>query len=115
MSDSSQPPRYWTVPEANAALPRVAALVEEARRALVSVREHAAAVTAVGRRNGHAPRSGGVREFADVVAELGADGIVLRDPERGLIDFPARAPSGREYWLCWLAGEDEVGWWHWPE
>ena len=50
-----------------------------------------------------------------MLAELNADGIVLRDPERGLIDFPARAPSGREYWICWLAGEDEVAWWHWPE
>ncbi len=50
-----------------------------------------------------------------VVEVLAVDGIVLRDLERGLIDFPATAPSGRDYWLCWLSGEERVEWWHWPE
>ena len=31
----------------------------------------------------------------------------------GLIDFPARRPSGRPYYLCWLDGEDDITWWHW--
>jgi hypothetical protein len=53
--------------------------------------------------------------FEEAVRELAADGIVLRDVERGLVDFPARASSGREYWLCWLVGEAAVEWWHWPE
>ena len=46
--------------------------------------------------------------------ELTSEGIVLRDLERGLIDFPARSPSGRDYLLCWLDGEDAIEWWHWP-
>lgn len=25
------------------------------------------------------------------------------------------APDGRPYWLCWVPGEDEVAFWHWPE
>jgi hypothetical protein len=108
-------PRYWTLDEANAALPRVAELVEEARQAFEAHQERAAALAAVGRRNGHVARSDAPRDLEAVLAELNADGIVLRDPERGLIDFPALAPSGRQYWLCWLAGEDEVAWWHWPE
>jgi hypothetical protein len=41
--------------------------------------------------------------------------VVLRDPDRGLVDFPARSPSGRRYWLCWVVGEPAVTWWHWPE
>ena len=40
---------------------------------------------------------------------------MLRDLDRGLIDFEAVAPSGRRYWLCWVLGEPEVEWWHWPE
>jgi hypothetical protein len=52
---------------------------------------------------------------ADVLEELGADGIVVRDLDQGLVDFPALAPSGRRFWLCWLVGEDAVDWWHWPE
>jgi hypothetical protein len=45
------------------------------------------------------------------VARIDALGITLRDIESGLIDFPALA-SGRQIWLCWRLGEQEVGWWH---
>ena len=38
-------------------------------------------------------------------------GITLREIETGLIDFPALA-SGRQIWLCWRLGEDDVAWWH---
>ena len=38
-------------------------------------------------------------------------GITLREIETGLIDFPALA-SGRQIWLCWRLGEDDVEWWH---
>ena len=40
--------------------------------------------------------------------------IVLRDLERGLIDFPA-IREGREVYLCFEEGEDEIGYWHDPE
>lgn len=45
------------------------------------------------------------------VARIDELGIVLRDIETGLIDFPAMV-SGRQVWLCWRLGEPEVGWWH---
>jgi len=51
----------------------------------------------------------------DALAEIEAKGIVLRDAERGLIDFPARHPGGREVLLCWQLGEDDLAWWHLPE
>ncbi|HEY8438783.1 MAG TPA: DUF2203 domain-containing protein [Candidatus Limnocylindrales bacterium] len=38
-------------------------------------------------------------------------GVTLREIETGLIDFPALA-SGRQIWLCWRLGEDDVAWWH---
>jgi hypothetical protein len=50
-----------------------------------------------------------------VLDDLTGRGIVVRDPERGLIDFPARSSTGREYLLCWLDGEDAISWWHWPD
>jgi hypothetical protein len=47
--------------------------------------------------------------------ELEAVDIVLRDVERGLIDFPA-IRDGEEVYLCWLADEeDTIGYWHAPE
>jgi hypothetical protein len=38
-------------------------------------------------------------------------GVTLRDIETGLIDFAALV-TGRQVWLCWRLGEDEVAWWH---
>ena len=46
----------------------------------------------------------GVAEFADRE-------IVLRDLERGLIDFPSLR-EGREVYLCWVEGEDDIAFWH---
>lgn len=52
---------------------------------------------------------------AEALAELEERGIVLRDLERGLVDFPSRHPSGREVLLCWQLGEPDLAWWHLPE
>jgi len=48
------------------------------------------------------------------VESLSAQGIILRDPESGLVDFPGRV-DGEEVFLCWRLGEDRVAWWHGPE
>lgn len=38
-------------------------------------------------------------------------GIVLRDVQEGIIDFPG-VIDGEEVFLCWRVGEAEVGFWH---
>jgi hypothetical protein len=38
-------------------------------------------------------------------------GIVVKDLEKGLCDFPYML-DGRMVYLCWKLGEAEVGWWH---
>jgi hypothetical protein len=53
-------------------------------------------------------------DVKEALAELEEQGLVLRDPDRGLIDFTA-LHNGREVLLCWQLGEDELGWWHLPE
>lgn len=111
--------RYWTHAEATAALPRVRTQVRRIRELITGARQRGAGASG----NGHAPSSNGQdggsaegdTELRALVEDLQRDGIVLRDPERGLIDFPAQAPSGREYLLCWLDGEDTIDWWHWPD
>ena len=50
----------------------------------------------------------------EALAELEQQGIILRDPDNGLIDFPC-VHGGREVLLCWKLGEDDLGWWHFPE
>jgi hypothetical protein len=116
--------RTWTLEEAEADLPRVRDLVARIQSLLVQRRGRAripAALPGVSP-NGHGGRHGAAAtldamdgDLREAVEELTSDGIVLRDPERGLIDFPARSPSGRDYLICWLLGEDEIGWWHWPD
>ena len=45
------------------------------------------------------------------VAWLDDRSITLRDIPTGLLDFPALV-SGRQVWLCWRLGEDDVAFWH---
>jgi hypothetical protein len=114
--DPDDPPRWWTPKQANEVLPRVAEAVGRAQQAAAGVGERSEQLASTASGNGHAQPSGAAASaFHDVVLELEAEGIVLRDVRQGLVDFPAKAPDGRGYWLCWIVGEPEVGWWHWPE
>jgi hypothetical protein len=110
-----EPSRSWTVAEANDVLSWVGDLVERAQDRWADYQAQATTSRRLVRQNGHGVVPADPRPIQACLDELGAEGIVLRDIERGLIDFPARASDGRWYWLCWLQGEDEVAWWHWPD
>ena len=47
----------------------------------------------------------------DEVEYLAERGIMLRDPETGLVDFPAER-DGERVFLCWRLGEDDVAYYH---
>jgi hypothetical protein len=97
-------------------------LLGELRERLARVREARQAVLANGQpiRDSAVGNGGGARGKAywealstlrrDVEA-MNAAGVVLRDPETGLVDFPARR-EGRDIFLCWRVGEDHVMFWH---
>lgn len=107
--------RYWTLDEANAALPRVGAVVQRMRDVAAKARERVELVAEQASTNGHLSPDEPAKALQAAVRELAAEGIVVRDAETGLVDFPARSPSGRPYWLCWVLGEPAVAFWHWPE
>jgi hypothetical protein len=48
---------------------------------------------------------------ARCVAELERLGVLVKDLDRGLVDFPA-VREDEEVLLCWQVGEDEVAFWH---
>jgi len=48
---------------------------------------------------------------AHAVEELQALGVLVKDLDRGLVDFPALR-DGEEVLLCWQVGEAEVAYWH---
>jgi hypothetical protein len=109
--------RHYTVEEANEALPRVIELIETLRSASARLgdREARAALgeAAPGNGGGGAGRtvSEGFVELREAILELRERGIVLRDLDRGLVDFPSLR-DGHEIFLCWQEGEDEVAFWH---
>ena len=47
----------------------------------------------------------------DEVTYLAERGILLRDPETGLVDFPAERDGDRVF-LCWRLGEDDIAYFH---
>jgi hypothetical protein len=111
----AEPEQGWTVEGANAALPRVREVLERIKELVAQARRDREGAAERVEGNGHAPAGGAGSELRAAVEELTDQGIVLRDLDSGLIDFPARLPDGREYLLCWVLGEPEVGFWHWPE
>ena len=47
----------------------------------------------------------------DGIEAISQRGIILRDPETGVVDFPAER-DGEPIFLCWRLGEEHVGFWH---
>jgi hypothetical protein len=112
--------RHYSLEEASALLPRVAELLAKmraARERLGDEEARAALADAGGSNGGGQPGklvSEGFLELRESMLELRERGIVLRDLDRGLVDFPALR-DGREVFLCWQEGEAEIGFWHEPD
>jgi hypothetical protein len=49
-----------------------------------------------------------VRSLLDYLESLG---VVVRDLETGLVDFPT-VRDGEAAWLCWRLDDPDLGWWH---
>jgi hypothetical protein len=109
--------RHFTKEEANALLPQLTALLSQLREAKEELTDTDAheALSEAGPTNGGGDqgRQVGIAflEVRRLLETLEEAGLVLRDIDRGLIDFPALI-DGREVYLCWELGEDEVGYWH---
>jgi hypothetical protein len=113
----TQHARHYTVDQANAALDWVLERLERLRSAHVQLSNdeaRAALGEAAPSNGGGAPGrvvSEAFLELQRALGELQAMDVVLRDLDRGLVDFPALR-EGREVYLCWEAGEVEIEFWH---
>jgi hypothetical protein len=109
--------RHYTVEQANAALGWVIERIERLRNAREGLNdeESRAALQEAGPTNGGGEPgrvvSDAFLEMRNALVELQAMEVVLRDLDRGLVDFPS-IREGREVFLCWEEGEDEIGFWH---
>ena len=50
-------------------------------------------------------------KMKDLLQEFEAREIIIKDLQRGLVDFPALI-GGREVFLCWEKDEEDVEFWH---
>jgi hypothetical protein len=118
-------PRYFTPEEANAALEELRPLAEEMverRQALVTAQERRASLGAQVVTNGgdltpsdfaeaDAELEQAATELARIVERIQSEGVLIKDLDRGLLDFPALR-DGEEILLCWQLGEEQVEYWH---
>jgi len=109
--------RHYTLDEANAALGWVEETIASLRSAREGLSDEEAreALAEAGPQNGGGDPGRVVSEafllLRDALASLQEAEVVLRDLDRGLVDFPA-IRDDREVYLCWLEGEDEIRYWH---
>ena len=109
--------RHYTLEEANASLGWVQDTLSSLRSAREGLSDEEAreALAEAGPQNGGGDAGRVVSEaflqLRDALARLQEAEIVLRDLDRGLVDFPA-IRDDREVYLCWLEGEDEIAHWH---
>jgi hypothetical protein len=123
MAGDDAPRRRFTVDEANAELPLLARRIGRLRVLRDEMQTHRerlailwqrleagdAVLSAIGERQAaiDALRDEG-ESLIDAIDDLG---VVLRDLDLGLVDFPAQV-RGIPIYLCWRAGEPRIGFWH---
>lgn len=119
------PKRLFTPSEANSALDEVRPVAERMvalrSRMRELVAEQGKLVTDIGGNGGGYAASdlnaaqGELaqlgEEVAAAVAQLETFGVVVKDLDAGLLDFPGLR-EGEEVELCWHVGEDSVAYWH---
>jgi hypothetical protein len=116
--------RFYTIEQANRALPLVKAIVGDIVPLYHSLMERRESLAKTGMDPVLALDDAHVDELDPAYAEFAKDWERLRELEQelreldvsfkggnGLVDFPCWM-EGREVYLCWQLGEPEVSWWH---
>jgi hypothetical protein len=114
---SHQFTKHYSRDEANALLPQIRLWLQQLEVLRASLRKHDQRVESLleaGTDRGGPTVNDWVRTMADiqhVMEEFRRREIIIKDADRGLIDFPA-IMGGREVFLCWENGEGNVEYWH---
>ena len=88
----------FTRTQAEAVLPKVRPLLEDLQRRKASYDRR--------------PTDPVAKEINALLLEIAHFGVDVKDPDQGLIDFPAMR-RGHEVLLCWKLGEgDRISYWH---
>jgi len=110
--------RLFSVEEANALLPRLREILDDVALHRDALREKAPHMepvlrAAMGNGGGRAASEYGVEAYNLylTIERIRALGVVLKDLDMGLLDFPHER-EGRVVFLCWHPPEERVEYWH---
>jgi hypothetical protein len=109
--------RHYTIEEARALLPQVRAWlmqIDTLQQRLSELDVRLRSLSSSGHDVGGDSVNASMKiraELQEVGREFESREIHIKDLERGLIDFPALR-DGKEVFLCWEKGEDEIEFWH---
>lgn len=105
--------RTFSEDEANALLPQLKELLPRLQQAFETFRDSTKDARRRAASNGSSPEAVTARggDYVQLLAEVTDMGVIVRDPETGLCDFPA-VRDGTPVFLCWRLGEERVGFWH---
>ena len=111
-------PQYLTLKEANKALKVIRPLMDEVQairqKILANQPEAWPAIERSAGNGGNRALSNMVQDFEKLDAlihHIQDTGAQIKDINTGLLDFSA-LKDGREVYLCWQYGEDDIAFWH---
>jgi len=110
--------RFFILSEANETLKTIRPLMEEVQlirqKILASQPEAWPAIEKSAGNGGNKALSAMIQDFERLDAlihQILDTGAQIKDINSGLLDFPAMR-NGREVYLCWKYGEDDIAFWH---
>jgi hypothetical protein len=110
--------RYFTLQEANEALNLIRSLMDEVQAIRVKILKNQPeawpAIEKSAGNGGNRALSNMVQDFEKfdaLIHRIQDTDVLIKDINLGLLDFPA-LKDGREVYLCWQYGEEDIAFWH---
>ena len=110
--------QYFTLQEANQVLTSIRAWMDEIQTIRGEILVHQPEIWSVMEKSagngGNPTLSRMVKSFDRLDAlihNIQDTGVIIKDINTGLLDFPA-LKDGREVYLCWKHGEEDIAFWH---
>lgn len=123
MPSSKAQAKYFSVAQANAALPLIRIIIRDITTLAEELKERHSRLQRLqeaGRLDSAHQEEvqsmveefeRGQEKMAELIEELHTLNVEMKDPFSGLVDFPSMM-DGRVVYLCWKQGEAEVAHWH---
>ncbi|MEW6542545.1 MAG: DUF2203 domain-containing protein [Nitrospirota bacterium] len=110
--------RLFTLAEANRLIPQLQehlSCVKQAREVLLRTKAEIGKAAAKAHLGGGSFAGihyiGALEQISDNLQTIQETGVLVKDLDIGLCDFPHML-DGRIVYLCWKLGETEIRWWH---